>query len=257
MINKNYWKELVIRKDGLPDIHCPTCNDGRLVRVKNGFLSLNDRESIKAMTEPNSTIMDEGFRFTLMMMCTSNKCRDIIACIGIGYHDHDVFYDETLGEPQHFYSLIYEPKYFIPPLNIIRNHPFYPLDLKKELTNSFSHFFSDISSCANKIRMCVEILMNNLKVQKVEVLKGKRKTLSLHERINKYKIKNPEVAEHLLAIKWIGNSGSHYGKLTKDDILDAYNLLDFSLTKIYNNQEKELKKLSNMINKRRAPLSRR
>ncbi|WP_426324353.1 hypothetical protein [Pedobacter sp. R-06] len=52
-----------------------------------------------------------------------------------------------------------------------------------------------------------------------------------------YEKKNPEVANHLLAIKWIGNSGSHFNTLSEQNILDAYRLLKYALELIY--QEKK------------------
>jgi hypothetical protein len=48
---------------------------------------------------------------------------------------------------------------------------------------------------------------------------------------------------------------AYIDNLTKDDILDAFNLLDYSLTKLYDTKEKEIKKLTKEINKKRAPLS--
>ncbi|MBK6965344.1 MAG: DUF4145 domain-containing protein [Bacteroidales bacterium] len=168
-----------------------------------------------------------------------------------------MLYDEGYGPYSDGYKEFYSPKYFYPSLNIIPVFPFYPYKLSKELNNSFSHFFSDLTSCANKIRICVEVLMDEKGINKTEIVKNKRRYISLHRRIELFKLRFPEVGESLSAIKWIGNSGSHHDKLTKDDILDAYTLLDFGIRKLYNNPEKAIKKLAEDINKKKAPLSRK
>lgn len=91
------------------------------------------------------------------------------------------------------------------------------------------------------------MLMNQQNVKKTIILKHKRKVLSLHRRIEEYKRINTEIADYLLAIKWIGNEGSHTRKLGKIDILETYELLEFSLDKLFDNKENKMKKLSKEI----------
>ena len=60
---------------------------------------------------------------------------------------------------------------------------------------------------------------------------------------------NPNgIGNQLMAIKWIGNDGSHYKKITKEDILDAFKILEYCLNKIYVKEEEEIKKLAKKIN---------
>ncbi len=80
----------------------------------------------------------------------------------------------------------------------------------------------------------------------------KRKKYTLHDRIEEFKKKNKEVADYLLAIKWIGNTGSHPGELEKEDILEAYQLLEHSLLSLYDNKEERLRKISKEINSRKG-----
>lgn len=68
---------------------------------------------------------------------------------------------------------------------------------------------------------------------------------TLHKRIERFKIKNPEQAESLMAIKWIGNSGSHTNRsLTKDDILDSFEILEHVTTKLYETDTKRITQLT-------------
>ena len=62
-----------------------------------------------------------------------------------------------------------------------------------------------------------------------------------------------EVAEHLLAIKWIGNSGSHVGELSQKDLLDGFELVEYALEKLYSKNEERLNQMTKEINKRKGP----
>jgi len=58
-----------------------------------------------------------------------------------------------------------------------------------------------------------------------------------------------------MAIKWIGNAGSHYGDIDQNDIFDGFDLLKYSIDKIYNSHEKEIVNMTKKINKKRKPLT--
>jgi hypothetical protein len=97
--------------------------------------------------------------------------------------------------------------------------------------------------------------MDSKKIAKSYLDGNKRKEYKLHNRIELFKTSNPEEADSLMAIKWIGNSGSHKSDvLTKDDILDGFEILDHVTTKLYETESKKIKKLREQINKRRKPI---
>ena len=56
-----------------------------------------------------------------------------------------------------------------------------------------------------------------------------------------------------MAIKWIGNIGSHSTEnLKKEDCLDAFEMLEHVLYKLYQIEAKKLTSLKNIINKRKG-----
>ena len=57
------------------------------------------------------------------------------------------------------------------------------------------------------------------------------------------------------AIKWIGNAGSHEGEITNEDLLDGFDLLKYSVEKLYGSHDKEIATMTKKINKRRRPLT--
>ena len=90
--------------------------------------------------------------------------------------------------------------------------------------------------------------------QKFEKI-GKRIPITLHNRINLFSQDFPILKDVLTSIKWIGNYASHNEQITRDDILDGYYLLEFSLNKIYDNEEDEIKKITKKIIKTKKPRS--
>ena len=93
--------------------------------------------------------------------------------------------------------------------------------------------------------------MDSYKVKKYTASRGRRISISLHDRIKLFP--NVEVKDILLAIKWIGNSGSHSkSKLETIDIIETYKLYEFSLQKLFNNEEKVIKSIAKQINERKG-----
>jgi hypothetical protein len=72
----------------------------------------------------------------------------------------------------------------------------------------------------------------------------------LHARILRYSKKHAEVGQHLLAIKWLGNSGSHSDDLRAQDALDGFELLEHALEEVYELKSAKLKKLAATIIKK-------
>ncbi len=89
--------------------------------------------------------------------------------------------------------------------------------------------------------------------KKAKNKKGKFDDLTLHARIERFAKKQAEVGANLLAIKWLGNSGSHSTDLTANDMLDAFELLAHALEEIYEKKSAKLKKLTAAIIKKKGP----
>lgn len=254
---KNFWKNLRFINGNNPNIHCPTCNSGILVGINDTFKS-EDTADTKALkkSDYSYTEMDVDFKFSVLLRCNNKECQEVIACIGTGYYDQEDDFDSSSGQNWPKYFRYYRPEFFSKPIHIIELKKLYPKEIKKSLEDSFKLFFCDSEACANKIRSTVEILMDILKVKKSTITTSrKRKALSLHGRIQLYQTKNKQIGDLLLAIKWIGNSGSHTGKVTRDDTLDAYRILEYVLITLFQNDADELNKIAKQINRMKKPLS--
>jgi hypothetical protein len=81
--------------------------------------------------------------------------------------------------------------------------------------------------------------------------------ISLHERIGILKLRAASVVDALLAIKWVGNAGSHLGQLTRDDVFDAFDILETVLDDLFVRNRATTQKLIRDINKRKGPRTKR
>lgn len=243
LLNRKEWNDWKTRKP------CPYCQNGRLFPlkdIKTGKQSVLESETLSSKIDYRP--YQEEFYVSVHLEC--NKCKDIV--IAVLRKNIDFVLEED-GETKYIYIT---QCYFHPAPYLINIPVKCPSSLRKLIKESFSLFWIDIESCANRIRISVEELMNLLMISKTYLsTKKKRIKLSLHERIIKYKTKNPEIGELLLSLKWIGNAGSHNSKLIQDDIFDSYEILELVLKKLYDTKESEIIKLSTKINKKKKPLS--
>jgi hypothetical protein len=93
--------------------------------------------------------------------------------------------------------------------------------------------------------------MDHLGIQKkMKNKKGEIHWLALHGRLEIYKLKSPTIGEQLLAIKWLGNSGTHDLALTADELLDGFELLEHNLEEILEKKAARMVALAKGLTKR-------
>jgi len=129
-----------------------------------------------------------------------------------------------------------------------------PDDVAEELGTSFALFFCDPSSSANHMRIALEHLLTHLRIKRYITSGGRRRYLSLHNRIELLPGTYEHVKDIFLAIKWLGNAGSHsQHEVSTDDVLDAYELMEELLAEVITSKRKKAKSLAKQINKKKGP----
>ena len=69
--------------------------------------------------------------------------------------------------------------------------------------------------------------------------------------------RHKDLSDRLLAIKWLGNFGSHGSeKITIDDVLDAYEIMEDVLHEVYPDRGRNVSKLTKEINRKKGPRKR-
>lgn len=251
-IDKSYWIDFGFNSDKIPSILCPNCHKGKL-QIKDTFISAQTKHSKEKYDSECFSETDYEEKFCGMLECDNNTCKEIITVVGTMFLDPISRYEDGMSYTE--WRPFFKPEYFAPQLDIFELKKKYPLKVRNALINSFKLFFADNESCANKIRIVVEVLLDELKIPRTYNKNNKRKNYFLHKRIELFQSKEQDLGALMLSIKWIGNYGSHIDKLSKSDLIDAFIFLQSVLDKLYDDRNKELLKLSSMINKRKKPAS--
>lgn len=187
------------------------------------------------------TVHSKDGKFAGIMKCTNPKCNEEYSVSGsYNYIDSRAHYkvskEYALPKYKAYYPLFFTKaiRFFQIPQNINNT-------IQAELDYAFGHFWNDSASCANAIRRSVELLLDDLKV--IELV-------NLHQRIEAFQKSNSDIGSKIMSIKWIGNAGSHKDKPTREDLLDAFEILDYCFEKLFPNNEREerINSISNNIN---------
>jgi hypothetical protein len=107
------------------------------------------------------------------------------------------------------------------------------------LDRAFKLFWVDDRACANSIRSAVELFMDHQKVPVTIIDRnGDRRQQRLHHRIVAWgkRPNRDKLAKVLMAIKFIGNEGSHGAKkngVTRDDIYESFTFFKHVLDTVF------------------------
>lgn len=215
---------------------CPNCGKWSLKNDANTIVTKETARSQKSHEEYGWEPEWIEKIFSSWFVCEDTTCAEIVVCSGTVSYDSEIE-ENNVGEPSLVYYEYHIPKVFIPNLNYLDIPLLCPVSVKDKLNEAFQLTLLSPSSAANKVRAAVETLLTELKVKRYSVKSGKRSLINLHNRIElaaRRKIITDELKDMLLAIKWLGNDGSHaVSNITKNDILDAYEIIEYILKNIY------------------------
>jgi hypothetical protein len=245
-INRRLWKDCFVN---VPSYPCPECSDGRL-SIERETLSVIETGPSLELHEHEAWDPDWIRKsFSALLRCNNPACGEIVSVGG----KVSVEQDYSDPEERDYYDLFY-PAYFYPALPIFRVPNNCPASVASELELSFSHFWTDTGASANRLRTATEALLTDRRIPRTTVNKQKKRiALTLHSRIEKFAQSNKEAAEMLMAIKWIGNSGSHDSwAMDRDSLLNGFELFEHVLELLYERRADRLKRTAADITKRKG-----
>lgn len=237
-------------------LKCPRCRDGKLTQMKDSFVQLEPSyvsEQIKA--DELQGEMSWG-RFSGYLVCTKASCGELVVIAGdFEEHYHTQFDDET-GEPVEFTHTSYRPSVMHPAPPMIELPRSLNAAAKEHMTRAFELFWSDAGACANRLRIVVELLLDQLEVPRSGP-KGKQNNarLNLSDRIAILKDLRPGHDKALTALREIGNTGSHEGDVEFEELLDCFELLEDAVIELLERRRENLdRKAQRIIDRRRKQL---
>jgi len=238
----------------LPEWTCPKCTTSTLGLKPGTFLRYETAGSRAAMKHEAADPSWTRYIYTCLLVCSNFKCKELVACSGTGTLDSVEFLDEE-GHAQETYIERFRPRHFEPHLVLFDLPANCPARVSAAINESFNLFFSSPSAAGNSVRIAIEALLTALRVKRTELRDGGRVPIPLHRRIKMLPAKFASVQSQLMAIKWIGNAGSHgQGALKMGDVLTAYELTSHVLDEIYASRSKRTVAIAKIINKKKGPI---
>jgi Domain of unknown function (DUF4145) len=248
-IDHSQWKP-PFKREELPQWLCPECHSGQLELVEDSF---KEQELLCSRNANEEGDVDwHKHSYSTLFECSKKQCRESFS--SCGYFEVFITYDSGEFEGKNYNDLKMcdfrlTPEYFYPSLDIFPIPSTCPESVAKEIKLSFQLFFCSPAASGNHIRKSIENILTDKGVKRFA-----GKFIPLHDRIIEYNSINPDIANYMFAIKWIGNEGSH-GELSRDDVLDAYDILEIILDELYVGHRKAVENKVSMINKTKKPLN--
>jgi hypothetical protein len=163
--------------------------------------------------------------------CENVDCKQVV--IGVGTFRVNYSVDGPGHEHQgSHYSEFYKLQYFNPPLVLVMLPEAVPQDVRNAIDRAAPILFVDPSSAATVLRASVELFLTGWGIP---MLDSKGKRITLHKRIELWEeaTGNHQVGEQLLAVKWIGNTGSHEGEpLTVRAVIDGLEFIESAFNEL-------------------------
>ena len=256
-VQRSIWKPTF---ECWPILPCPSCKVGSLSIVEN-TISKEETASSKAAHghdawEPDWIIK----RFMAVLTCANPSCGDKVFVCGEITTEWLQYYTPE-GETDTEVYEYYVPHFFEPAPPVFPIPGECPEEIRDELKKAFALIWSDVGSGGNRLRVAIEALMNERKIEKkAKIKKGQNKRqfrrLTLYERIKRFAVEHENAATQLMAIKWLGDTGSHAALdvLTHDDLLDAFEHFEYALDLVYVKKDIALVKRAKDIIKKKGPV---
>lgn len=244
-MNAELWTQRV-SESAAPAYPCPHCETGILLLQKGTFARHVTNESNKNQPEHGYVPELMEYTFACWLKCAAPKCGEMVAVVGKG-HDEPTWDDEQGMD----WEECFVPKFAWPMPPIFAIPKACPEPVAREIHASFQAFWSDRSAAASRLRVAIERLLDEIGIRRRRVTaKKKIEELTLHQRIELMAKTSPEVGTSLMAIKWLGNTGSHDGSVGAKDVLDAYEIFDPTLDTILGERAKRVSKLAKQLTKK-------
>lgn len=246
-IDRKLWLQ-DMTKEACPAWPCHRCKQGYLTPVTDTFKVEETADSKEAHDQEFWEVEWLKERFVCILKCNRIGCGEAVVVAG-----HNVV--TYVSDDHADYPLVtYRPDFFHPAPDMLTVPTNCPENVKEEIRESFRLFWVDLPACANRIRSAIESVLTHLGVP---VTTPQGTYLSAHSRINYYSGMNPansQLANLMLAVKWIGNAGSHTGSVKEKDIFDGFDLLEYVLNTLYPPPTLNLAALAQSINAAKGPV---
>ena len=231
--------------DTLPAWPCPACG--------KGHLAMDTKDLVIEETGPSKAAHDHDAwepdwienRFVGFLRCGLPECRELAAISGSSSVDYyQVDWDEFVD------SKIFRVAAISPAPRPIKLPENAPEEIVDKIDAASQLIWLSPESAVNQVRQAVELLMDDAGIKKVT---DDGKPIFLHKRIEDFRSADEENGDVLLATKWLGNTGSHAGEISREDVFDAFDMIEFVLENRYGTEKAALLAKVAAVNAAKGP----
>ncbi len=242
-IDKELWLKSfhVLYVDSLPAWPCPRCETGKLSLVSDSLVFRKNPTQYTPAAFQREDFTDNMVLNILGVMVSALEkmqweqhkfvgfleCKDCMEAVAVSGRAEKFRQSANADRPPS--TRIYL-EYFSPPLPIIPLDSRYPDNVRQCVARASGYIFNDAGAAASTTRQAVELLLDSLRIPAVDS-DGRR--LSLHNRIVSFGKTHKDYADLLDSIRFIGNEGTHSGKVERADVLAGFEVLDHVLEEIF------------------------
>ena len=226
-----------------------TCRGGHLRLLPDSITHRDTAASIKASEhEAHEQEWDE-FRGVAIVVCDNPKCKEPATIMAEGkWHEENDWHRQEI-----YYTAYFQPTHFCPSPPLIDVPADCPAAAHAEIKLAFVSSWGDPAAAANHIRTAVERILDARRIPKMITRATGRKRIPLHDRIELLKTSQSDAYAALMAIKWLGNAGSHTDELSREDVFKAFDILEVALHDLYVGHAKKISRLIASINTLKGP----
>jgi hypothetical protein len=247
-VNRKPFETLVGPFEEWPAILCERCE---LAALEPKVIEVENPASIAASegAEP-ATGWNSGY-FHGTLACPRTPCRNTHVIAGEWSRRSDVTSEGIEDDPG---LAGFSVRHVLPAFPLMSLPAGVPASVTSLIEEASSVLLSDPNAAATRIRTAIERLLDEQNVRK-RSQKNKSARLTTHDRIVEFALTRPDVAAQLMAVKWIGNIGSHESvPLPLDAVLRGTEHFAHALELLYDRDGQRLKRLADAINRKAGKL---
>jgi hypothetical protein len=241
-VDNALWSETFPEK-GLPQWTCPTCGKGKVVASDKSPTLIEPKYSKKGRQHNDWEPDWITERFVALLKCSNPDCGETILVTG------DTLVVEVEDEEfgRSFQSQL-RPHSVFPAPAIIDIPRETPREIANEIWKAFGLFWSDLGASASRLRTSVERMMDDFKIPKTlsTPQKKSKRFRTLASRIILFKAKMPTFGDHMDALRYVGNLGTH-AEADRQSLLAGFAIYEDALAEIYGKRSKKAKTLTKKL----------
>ncbi|ELE9752954.1 MULTISPECIES: DUF4145 domain-containing protein [Enterobacter] len=228
-------------KDMQVEWPCPECGQKTLQIITESFVLNDTHGTIKYGGEDWFEPEMHTSIFSCMARCSRRQCGEVVACSGKSGWEQE--WDEETHNNEYYQW--HKPYSFYPSL-----HPFElpekcPTEIAEPLEASFSIFLIQPGAAANLIRISVERMLTAMGVAERN---DNDKRINLHRRLGMLPALYQTFSGPLMAIKFLGNAGSHtYDGVKTGDIEVAFEIMEYVVNDLFSGRKESLEVLTKRL----------